>query len=411
MRRVARTNCMGMRMSEAATRTGPSNAWLAHAGEVAQWTVLLLGWLWLGEQGMRLGWSVASGVLAVSLWWAARIVCRGSGWAFQTASSVMGVCGVLTACGVWLPELLARPAAAHAGLLVLAGVWGLWSALIETRTQVSTFQMGRVAWHPLVAAGLVSVAWRMPGSDTAALWGVSLLLGLCAALVYARDRHNSGRAWSCRGQRAGLHTCLTPSAMGLMMGTLWLGNVWCAGLGWSTGQMVAVHLALMAGLPTLVGLVLHVVSRWPESPGRLSSEQLNHASLGLLCLGALMGLGDSAVHSALAMLLPSLGWAVHCNRHRAPGEAAACVSPGVTRSMALLMGPVLLVGVGLTSPLHGPVAVQSALALLGALAAWQLTVLWWRSKAPASAMAYNTLAARWPQGPTVQLDKMEKTSP
>ncbi|PUE35077.1 hypothetical protein B9Z52_04235 [Limnohabitans sp. Jir72] len=367
-----------MPMSDAATRTDPSDAWLAHAGEVAQWAVLLLGWLWLGEQGMRLGWSMASGVLAVAVWWAARIVCRGSGWAFQTASSVMGVCGVLTACGVWLPGLLARPAAAHAGLLVLAAVWGLWSALIETRTRVSTFQMGRVAWHPLVAAGLVSGAWRMPGSDTAAPWGVSLLLALCAALVYARDRHGSGRVSACRGQRAGLHTCLTPSAMGLMMGTLWLGNVWCAGLGWSTGQMVAVHLALMAGLPTLVGLVLHGLNRLPEWAGGLSSEQLTYASLALLCLGALMGLGNSAVSSVLAMLLPSLGWAVHCNRHRSP-VGGALMRPRASRGMALLMGPVLLVGVGMASPWHGPLAVQSALAVLGALAAWQAAALWWRT--------------------------------
>jgi hypothetical protein len=411
MPQAARINCTGMPMSETAARPGPSGAWLAHAGEVAQWVVLLLGWLWLGEQGMRLGWSVASGVLAVAVWWAVRIVCRGSGWAFQSAPSVMGVCGVLTACCVWLPELLARPFAAHAGLLVLAVVWGLWSALIETRTQVSTFQMGRVAWHPLVAAGLMSMAWRMPGSDSAAPWGVSLLLALCAALVYTRDRYSNGWALACRGQRLGFQTWLAPSAMGLMMGTLWLGNVWCVGLGWTTGQMVAVHLGLMVGLPTLVGLVLHGASRLTESFRPVSSAQLSYASLALLCLGALMGLGNSAVHSVLAMLLPSLGWAVHCNRHRSAGDAVARVSPGATRSMALLMGPVLLVGVGVTSPLHGPVVVQSALALLGALAAWQVMVLCWRTQVPASAFVYNTLAAQWPQAPMFQHDKMEKTSP
>jgi hypothetical protein len=44
-----------------------ANDALAHAGEVAQWTLLMLGWLWLGEQGSRLGWSLASGVMAVAL--------------------------------------------------------------------------------------------------------------------------------------------------------------------------------------------------------------------------------------------------------------------------------------------------------------------------------------------------------
>ena len=38
-------------MSEALRdKLNASNA-LAHAGEVAHWTLLLLGWLWLGEQG------------------------------------------------------------------------------------------------------------------------------------------------------------------------------------------------------------------------------------------------------------------------------------------------------------------------------------------------------------------------
>ena len=39
---------------------------------LARWTALLMGWVWLGAQGQRLGWSVASGVLPVALWWALR---------------------------------------------------------------------------------------------------------------------------------------------------------------------------------------------------------------------------------------------------------------------------------------------------------------------------------------------------
>ena len=39
---------------------------------LARWTALLMGWVWLGAQGQRLGWSVASGVLPVALWWAMR---------------------------------------------------------------------------------------------------------------------------------------------------------------------------------------------------------------------------------------------------------------------------------------------------------------------------------------------------
>jgi hypothetical protein len=43
--------------------------------------------------------------------------------------------------------------------------------------------------------------------------------------------------------------------------------------------------------------------------------------------------------------------------------------------LALLLGPALLVGVGVASPMLGPWAMQSALALLGVLAAGQL-VFW-----------------------------------
>jgi hypothetical protein len=40
---------------------------LVHAGEVAQWSVVLLGWLWLGEQGMRLGCAAAQSRPCVGL--------------------------------------------------------------------------------------------------------------------------------------------------------------------------------------------------------------------------------------------------------------------------------------------------------------------------------------------------------
>ena len=115
---------MGMPMSERPNASYTQPDALAHAGEVAQWAVMLLGWLWLGEQGMRLGWSVASGVLAVVLWWAARLMCRGSAWALQAGAWRMGVCGLLTACGVWLPSMLAAWDMAHWGLLLVALLWG-----------------------------------------------------------------------------------------------------------------------------------------------------------------------------------------------------------------------------------------------------------------------------------------------
>jgi hypothetical protein len=36
------------------------------ARALARWIVLLLGWVWLGAQGQRLGWALASGVVPVA---------------------------------------------------------------------------------------------------------------------------------------------------------------------------------------------------------------------------------------------------------------------------------------------------------------------------------------------------------
>lgn len=376
MRPVVPTNCMVMPMSETRGLAAARRAALTHAGEVAHWAVLLLGWLWLGEQGMRLGWSLASGVGAVALWWAARLLCRGSAWALQSAPAVMGWSGVLTACGIWLPGLLVSQGAAHAGLLAVAVLWGLWSGLIETRSRVSTFRLGPLAWHPVLAAGLLGLAWALPAGESGARLGVSLLLALCAAVLHARDRATAARDLPCRSPGTSLQTLLVPSAMGLMMGSLWLGNAWCTKLGLKTEDLVVAHLVLMAVLPSLVALLLRATGQ-----GRASSESQASASLALLAMGALMLLGSSVLHGVLAMLLPALAWAVHCGRRRAPVGRPDRVWPWAARAMSLLLGPVLLLGLGVASPLQGPWAMQSALALLGGLAAWQVAVLAWRGHA------------------------------
>lgn len=366
---------MGMPMSEARSTPAARLDALAHAGEVAHWTAMLLGWLWLGEQGMRLGWSLASGVLAVALWWAARLLCRGSTWAFQSRPTAMAWCGGLSAVGVWLPQWLASFHAstlnaapvnlAHTGLLIVALLWGAWSGLIETRSRFSTFQLGPVAWHPVLAATLVGLAWLAPGEVSWTPWPVSALLVVCATVLSARDRATVPRLTGCPGARAELSSLLAPSAMGLMMGSLWMGNVWCAGLGLSNEQMVLGHLGMMAVLPALVA------PSWRWIP----THRQPCLSLVLLALGALMLLGQSTVHGVLAMLLPSLAWAVHCSRPRVTMKLSTMTPPWLTRAMALVLGPGLLVWVGLASPMSGPLAMQTALALLGALAGLQALVL------------------------------------
>lgn len=355
---------------------------LVHAGEVAQWTVVLLGWLWLGEQGMRLGWSLASGVLAVVLWWAARLLSRGHVWALASSPAWMGLLGLLTAWGVWWPDVLPGHGAAHAGLLALAMVWGVWCGWIETRSQSSTFSLGRVAWHPVVAAALAYAAWRMPGSVTLAPVGVSAVLALCAAVLYARDHLGPRQPVLCRGVQASLPQVLPASAMGLMMGSLWLGNGWCAGLNLSLEWMATSHLVLMAGLPVLVAGLVRCCLPADHGAAAAAHDRLGFISLALLVMGPLMLLGDGVVHGALAMLLPSLAWAFHLGRHRMPLGFGVRWAPQVQRGLALLLGPGLLGWVGLLSPWQGPLAVQSAFALLGLLAAVQILHGAWRLSAP-----------------------------
>jgi len=365
---------MGMHMSEVWRLFTPRRAghtWLAHGGEVAQWSVQLLGWLWLGQQGMRLGWPVASGVLAVALWWAVRVLCRGMLWTFQCPSWVVGWCGGLTAAGVCLHEQWGG----HVALLALAAVWGVWSALVETRHPVSTLAAGRLAWHPLVAAGLLGWMWRVfsgggvEGSGEVSPGDVGLWLGLCSAVLFARDRQLAWRAQACTGATGAPQNGLAPSAMGLMMGTLWLGHDWCLGTGWTTGQVVSAHVVLMAALPVLVACLLHV---WPRMNGSPVVQDM--ASLALMALGALMWLGNGMAYGLLAMLLPSVAWALHCNCTRAAAGPWARMPLGLQRCLALCCGPVLLVGVGMVSPEQGPLSIQWALASLGVLAGIWLVV-------------------------------------
>lgn len=370
---------MAMPRSESRPLPEPARAgaWLADAGEVAQWTAQLLAWLWLGQQGQRLGWSLASGVLAVALWWAMRVLCRGTGWAFRCPSSWVVGLGLLTALGVGLSGHFSALSWGQGPLLALAAVWGCWSALVETRSQTSSFVPGRWPWQPVLAAALLGLAWLGLSGLQVTVWvapAAGLALALCAAVLFARDRQPAWRARACSGAGNAPHSLLAPSAMGLMMGTLWLGHDWCMGPGWTTGQTVAAHVALMAGLPALTAWALR---RWQAvSPAALGTSAAPELAGGvLIALGALMWLGNSPAHGLLAMLLPSLAWALHCQRPRPVAMPLRGWSAELRRCLALMLGPVLLVAVGLLSPVQGPLAIQWALACLGLLAG--VTVLAW----------------------------------
>lgn len=368
MQQAALMNCIVMRMSEALPVKLSPNDWLAHAGEVAQWTLLLLGWLWLGEQGSRLGWSLASGVMAVALWWTARLMCRGQAWVFRCPPLLIGLGGLITALGVALTSQLPDQAA-HLILLMVALLWGLWSAMVETRSQVSTFELGSLAWHPLLAAALVVLVLHLPESAQIKPWAVSFLLTLCAVVLWMRDQRTFRRVAVCRGPQAPIESLLAPSAMGLMMGSLWLDNTWCAGLGWRIDVMVAFHLALMAGLPVMVAGLLR---GWVAS--RVSPHAQAQGVLVLLLGGALLLLGSSVWQTVLAIVLPALAWALHCCRPRRFQATASLMSPWIGRSLALLLGPLLLLWVGAASSADGPWPLRAAMLLFGILAAGKLAL-------------------------------------
>lgn len=375
MPQLAQTSYMLMTMFDHNVMARKAPTTLVHAGEVAHWAVVLLGWIWMGEQGMLSGWPVVSGLLPVVVWWAVRLLFRGSSWAFQCHPLMLGLLGLLTAMGVWIWGLIESRSLSQEWLLLLAVVWGAWIALIETRTQRSTFQLGKIAWHPVVAAAVVIFAWQISDVFSVTHLGAIVLLGMCALLLYGNDRFNSERKQNCHGIRTSVQSLLVPSAMGLMMGSLWLNNAWCVAMDLQTDQMVMIHLSLMAGLPTLMSYLI-----LSTKFGASSYPLIFPVCLALLTLGAIALFGDGFNFEVLAMLLPSLAWALHCSRPRFRNETVEIDSPRLAKCLALLLGPALLLWVGILSPMQGPMATKLAFALLGTLAFLKLLHLWWREQ-------------------------------
>jgi hypothetical protein len=146
--------------------------------------------------------------------------------------------------------------------------------------------------------------------------------------------------------------------MGLMMGSLWLGNAWCAGAGWSTPTVVGFHLLLMAVLPGLVRLDLI-----PRHLPPLASRALPLALV--LAGGLLLWMEQTLANGMVGMVLLALAWAL-------PVHAHALIQKGLIRQQALRWappgGPALLIIVGAWSPSMGPQALALAYGGLSALA-------------------------------------------
>jgi hypothetical protein len=254
------------------------------AQALLRWGLLLMGWVWLGQQGQRLGWSVASGVLAVALWWALRVLFAQSGFVKQLPRQALVWLGAVTVGGALGVASLPASPAAHTLLLVLAGVWALWSALLEAGSPSAIA-------HPCGAAA-----------------------------------------------------ALPQTAMGLMMGSLWLTSSWCATAGLPPATVVGFHVLLMAVLPTLASLF-----RLPPQRPPWAAQAL---PLALVLGGSLvLQLGNGWAHGATGMALLALAWALQAPQHPAFHTA---------RRWGALAGPALLLGVGWWSPTLGPQVLQAA---------------------------------------------------
>jgi len=141
----------------------------------------LAAWVLLGWLGMRLGWSVASGVLPVVVWWAVRV----------GAVRRHGPRRDVGVAGLWLAMLslatIASGLAAPYGLallLVAATGWGLWSATLSACGSDQPLPLAQLAMGLMMGSLWLSSQWCLgPGwTDGQTL---ALHLGLMAGLPLA----------------------------------------------------------------------------------------------------------------------------------------------------------------------------------------------------------------------------------
>lgn len=150
---------------------------LRHADALAAW--LLLGWL-----GQRLGWSFASGMLPVVLWWALR--CGGA------AVVVPGVSIGSLACALGLLAVLPLLPAGPTGLAVLllaAALWGAWSSSLARGAGATTPSLPGLSMGLMMGSLWLASQWCLgPGwtqAQAVALHG-GLMLGVPLLLALLR---------------------------------------------------------------------------------------------------------------------------------------------------------------------------------------------------------------------------------
>lgn len=347
--------------------TDTSTRVTGHAAALAHGAVLLGGWLWLGLQGMRLGWSLGGGLGVVALWWALRLLCRHWAPAVPRGPAAPWLLGAVTASGVLLIE---GAELGGMGLLVLLGTALAWALWCHTLTPGGVGQRDPSTHaHPAQAGGAAMGMPRSMSSPTSTSTSGS---GSTGTIM-----------WTATAPALAAHA-LPATAMGLMMGTLWLSSQWCATAGWPPNTLVAVHVACMLVLPALLQRPRAALQRQPAWRHGLP--------LALLALGGLVLAASATASGWMAgMVLQALAWALTpaagtaqnpapsaCTRDKAVAGHDCLPHRLLTFALAL-GGPLLLWWVGLLSPTTGPDALHGAQALLGALALAALLPWLWRN--------------------------------
>lgn len=198
----------------------------------------LLAWLLLGWLGQRLGWSVASGVLPVVVWWAVR--CGGT--ALFARGDRPGA-WLLAGAAALLASLIVLPSghAALAALLLAAALWGGWSASLARTAADTSPTLPGLAMGLMMGSLWLASQWCLgPGwtpAQAVALHG-GLMLGVPLLLAALRRP----------GRWPGEAPTWTPAAL-LAAGAVLM--AWPDATAWRLAGMVLLVLAWALGTRSL----------------------------------------------------------------------------------------------------------------------------------------------------------------
>jgi hypothetical protein len=194
----------------------------------------LAAWVLLGWLGQRLGWSVASGVLPVVVWWTVR--CHGAAFSVPRALPKRW----LLACAMGLLALLPLVPTGHAALALLllaATLWGAWSVALARATGDTASTWPGMAMGLMMGSLWLASQWCLgPGwTDAQAvalhlglMTGLPLLLWL-ARRTGARDWTLSDRSLTALLATGALLMAFAGGAEGRLAGMVLLVLAWSIG--------------------------------------------------------------------------------------------------------------------------------------------------------------------------------------